>query len=190
MSKFKIGGIYTNKQNEEYVILENLGKYGFKVKFIEDDFIKRIPKSSIEKGYVKNTNKHEDKYSVGKIFKNNEGSYFEITSYVDEKRRIIKYLDKFEYEVEVLVTNILNGGIKNPFHPSVNSIGYFGVGEYVGSINNIKTKEYMNWKNILNRCYCPKELLKKPHTLTFLSVKSGIIFKYLLNGMKKTTHIT
>ena len=50
-----------------------------------------------------------------------------------------------------------NGGIENPFHPSVCGVGYIGVGNYT-KIDNKKC--YETWCNMLKRCY-DKEVQKR-----------------------------
>lgn len=46
--------------------------------------------------------------------------------------------------------------------PSVFGVGYFGIGPYKGRVDGKQTRAYMRWKGILERCYDPRYLLKRP----------------------------
>lgn len=48
---------------------------------------------------------------------------------------------------------IKKGQIKNPYHPSVCGIGYFGVGKYKSRKNSKVILSYNKWTGIINRCY-------------------------------------
>ena len=63
---------------------------------------------------------------------------------------------------EVTDYSIKNGSIKYPYHPSVLGKGYFGIGNYVSSVDGTKTSEYKIWRGILQRCYDPKWHQKHP----------------------------
>lgn len=58
--------------------------------------------------------------------------------------------------------NIKRGQIKNPYHPSVFVVGYFGVGNYKAKINNKNTEVYNTWCGMLRRCYDSKYHMKRP----------------------------
>jgi hypothetical protein len=60
------------------------------------------------------------------------------------------------------ISQIKKGEIKNPNHQSVLGVGYIGIGEYTIRQNGKVSKYYILWKNMLQRCYCPK--FKKTHT--------------------------
>ena len=49
-----------------------------------------------------------------------------------------------------------NGHIKCPFEPRYCNIGYLGEGKYKVMKNKEKTKEYITWSSMLNRCYSNK----------------------------------
>lgn len=51
---------------------------------------------------------------------------------------------------------IKRGGIKNPYHPSVCGIGYFGVGKYKAIERGKKTIVYYRWICMIGRCYDEK----------------------------------
>jgi len=63
------------------------------------------------------------------------------------------------------VCEIKNGSIKNPYHPSVCGIGYFGIGKY----NSQKGKVYQAWADMIKRCYSKNRQNTQP-TYTICSV--------------------
>lgn len=48
---------------------------------------------------------------------------------------------------------IMDGRIKNPYHPSVHKVGYIGVGKYPVSLNRKAIPHYEYWIGMLRRCY-------------------------------------
>ena len=58
--------------------------------------------------------------------------------------------------------NFKTGSIKNPMFPSVDEVGYFGIGKYVSRVDGKKTKPYIVWKNMIQRCYSEKWRVRYP----------------------------
>lgn len=90
---------------------------------------------------------------VGQTFLSKEGYNVEITEYFSFTNCTIQFDDKVgtilknkEYR------NIKKGTIKNPYHPTVHSVGYLGVGKYCCSIDGKHTKSGRAWYGIFNRC--------------------------------------
>jgi len=54
------------------------------------------------------------------------------------------------------------GNIKNPYHPSVFGVGYFGQGKYTAKIKGKHTKAYTVWHGMIERGYCIKLKEKRP----------------------------
>ena len=102
----------------------------------------------------------DEKYGVGKKFKTNEGYLVEVVEKINNGRRKIKFENG--YETMAKYYDIGEGRVKNPYHPSVYSVGYFGVGEYRASINYKQTPEYRIWANVLKRCYDEKNQERCP----------------------------
>lgn len=75
---------------------------------------------------------------------------------------IVEFQDKYKAKVHRSYKEFKNGNIKNPYHPSVYNVGYFGVGKYKAKENGIVSKEYDEWKGVLRRCYNEKEREKSP----------------------------
>lgn len=73
------------------------------------------------------------------------------------------YFPKYGYTItKNTYSNFKNGTIKCPYEPRICGIGYLGEGEYKGSVNNIQTKCYKAWHNMLRRCYDSSWHIKQP----------------------------
>ena len=100
---------------------------------------------------------------VGEIYVTNEGYKVEIVEYFNFYNCTIKFYDnKNTFLCRCRYEHIKKGSIKNPNHPSVCNIGYFGIGEYKSRVEGVKTKNYITWINLLKRCYDEKEVFKHP----------------------------
>ena len=94
---------------------------------------------------------------VGKVCKSKSSGDFKIVKYNDAKDVEIQFL-KTGFETVVELGNIRNGKVKDPYVPSVYGVGIIGA-KYPITINGVKTKEYMLWTRMLQRCY--SDTLKK-----------------------------
>ena len=97
---------------------------------------------------------------VGKVFKSKSSGYFKVLKYNDSRNAEIQFL-KTGYEMVAQLGHIKNGEVKDPYSPSVFGVGVVGT-KYPTKINDVQTKEYVLWKDMLKRCYCEKYHLKKP----------------------------
>ena len=94
----------------------------------------------------------DEKYGVGKVFKNNEGDLFEIVEKLDNCKRAIKFIGYDSIKI-TQTTSIRQGRMKNYEKPSVAGVGFIGVGEYEYKIDKKNNKEYELWRSIIKRCY-------------------------------------
>lgn len=102
---------------------------------------------------LKNNKKQE---RIGEIKKNNQGSYMKIINYKNANDVDIEFLDDFHYIIQgIRYRTFVAGSIKNPYYPSVFSVGMIGA-KYPSVQNNRQTKEYKAWKGILKRCFDTK----------------------------------
>jgi hypothetical protein len=99
---------------------------------------------------------------VGEEHLTNEGYLIEIIDSYGAHKHTIRFKDEKGTVMVRTYQNIINKNIKNPYHPSVFGIGYFGVGKYKAKENYKKTKTYNTWQSMLERCYCPKAQKKQP----------------------------
>ena len=88
---------------------------------------------------------------VGKVYKSKLSGDFKIVKYNDAKDVEIQFL-KTGFEMVVQLGSIRNGDVKDPYSPSVFGVGIIGA-KYPITINGVKTKEYVLWKGMLQRCY-------------------------------------
>lgn len=92
-----------------------------------------------------------------------EGKIFSSRSYGDFK--VIRYNGTFDVDIEFVTTktksnvelgNVKKGSVKDPYLPSIYGVGFIGKGIYTSRIDSIQTTTYKRWKEMLNRCYNPK----------------------------------
>jgi len=88
---------------------------------------------------------------VGKKNTTNEGYEVEIIGYTNNKNVDVIIDNKVIQKTSL--QQFEQGKLKNPYHPSVYGVGYFGEGRYKSAIDKIKTPYYMAWKGIMYRCY-------------------------------------
>ena len=88
---------------------------------------------------------------VGKVCKSLNSGDFKVVKYNNVRSVEIRFL-KTGYETTVQLTNIRNGYVKDPYVSSVYGIGVSGT-KYPITIDDVKTKEYGLWNNMLQRCY-------------------------------------
>ena len=106
-------------------------------------------------------------YYIGKIYITNENYKITVIGYENKKKVSIQFENG--YITNVMINNIKKGAIKNPYHPSVFNLGYYGVGKYRAKINRVDTKSYKTWYNMFLRCYSKKIQEKQP-TYTVCSI--------------------
>ena len=97
---------------------------------------------------------------VGKVFKSKSSGDFKVLKYNDGKNVEIQFLQT-GFEAKVQLGNIKNGGIKDPYLPSVFGVGIIG-NKYPSRVSGIKTKEYVLWCNMLQRCYSDSFKKQRP----------------------------
>ena len=97
---------------------------------------------------------------VGKICKSLNSGDFKILKYNNARSVEIQFL-KTGYEAIVELVQVKRGNIKDPYYPSVYSIGIVGT-KYPISDGEVLTKEYMLWCSMLQRCYSDFYKKKQP----------------------------
>ncbi len=97
---------------------------------------------------------------VGKVCKSNLSGDFKVLKYSDSKNIEIQFLNT-GFETKVQLGSIRNGEVKDPYLASVYGVGIVGT-KYPTMINGRKTKEYVLWCHMLERCYSDVYKKKKP----------------------------
>ncbi len=110
---------------------------------------------------------------VGKVYKSLNSGDFKILKYNGSKNVEIQFL-KTGYQTSVRLGDIRNGNLKDPYSPSVYSIGIVGT-KYPISEGGVLTKEYILWTHMLQRCYSDSYKKKQP---TYEGCEVGDNFKY------------
>ncbi len=95
---------------------------------------------------------------VGDRFKNTRGSEYLVIDYKNYENITVEFCDEHKYTVTKGGTCVKSGNIKNPYHPLLFGIGYYGVGSHkskLGSTNKGfgRLPAYSAWVNMLSRCY-------------------------------------
>lgn len=82
----------------------------------------------------------------------------EIISYTGRREVTVKFLQTGT--IRITRAELIRKGIaEDPMVPSVFSVGYLGLGKYNPKDNQ---REYVYWKGLLERSYCPKLSAKRP----------------------------
>lgn len=103
---------------------------------------------------VNRLNKHKlkTKNRLGEVFISNQGLFMEIIEYVDSMNCSVQFGNGFLVK-NIQYSQVKAGQVINLFYPSVEGIGYLGVGQHKASKSRKKTKAYSKWCGILNRGY-------------------------------------
>ena len=110
---------------------------------------------------------------VGKVFKSKLSGDFKIVKYNDSRNVEIQFL-KTGFEMFAHLGSIKNGNVKDPYSASVYGVGISGT-KYPPTINDVKTKEYGLWQNMLERCYSDTFKKRRP---TYGGCEASENFKY------------
>lgn len=156
---FKAGDEVVNKQGFKAVVTNRVSDGEVHIRF-EDGLEGVYNTHGLRNGVFEHTGHY---LKVGDKFKNTQGCDFEVIERQGYSKVKIKYLDTFGYEMFTSTDSIREGSVRNPYHPSVNSQGYKGNGDFSIHTQEGKVKrEYTLWNNMINRCYDEKELIKQP----------------------------
>jgi len=98
---------------------------------------------------------------TGEKFVTKEGCSVTVVKCTGTKKITIMFENGFVIE-NIQYSALKRGEIKNPYHPSVCGVGYFGVGVYKSQINKKQTKVYKTWHAMLHRCYDEKTQKRYP----------------------------
>lgn len=97
---------------------------------------------------------------VGDRFQSNTGMWCEVIKYNNCNDVLIKF-DAGDY-ANVQTSNLIRGRIKSAYDKSVYGIGYVGEGIFPPVVDGKRTKLYMVWFNMFNRCYNPETHSRQP----------------------------
>lgn len=99
---------------------------------------------------------------IGEINYNKFGSKMEIIEY-RKANDIDIYFEEYNYTKEhAQYDQFKKGKVKCPYEPRIYGVGFVGEGKYNPSENGKNTKCYSRWSHMLERCYDPKYIQKRP----------------------------
>ena len=97
---------------------------------------------------------------VGKVCKSKSSGDFKIVKYNNVRNVEIQFINT-GYRKVAEMKEVRNGGVKDPYSPSVYGVGVLGT-KYLASISGVQTKEYKLWCHMLVRCYSNSFKKKQP----------------------------
>ena len=86
---------------------------------------------------------------------NNQGYLMKIIEYKDRHNIKVEFQDEYKVILKCDYKQFEKGTLENPFHKTIFNIGFLGQGKYSPMENKKKTKCYLVWKSMLERCYNP-----------------------------------
>lgn len=97
-------------------------------------------------------------FRKGQVRRTKQGSEFTIIDVKNRGNITIEFNDSFKFRQTVSLMDIARGTAKNPYFPSVEGVGYVGVGKYVISTsdkdgNRKDSEAYDVWRSMMRRCY-------------------------------------
>ena len=110
---------------------------------------------------------------VGKLCRSKSSGDFKILKYNGSKDVEIQF-SKTGYETTVGLGHIKIGNVKDPYTPSVHGVDVTGT-KYSITVDDVITKEYDLWHNMLQRCYNGAFKKKRP---TYEGCEASENFKY------------
>ena len=90
---------------------------------------------------------------IGMTFVSKEGCKFFIKEYVNANDVVVKFIDEYGAEIHTKWDNCKKGKVKNPYFTSVFGVGCMGEGDFKTMVNGKITREYVLWRDMLQRCY-------------------------------------
>jgi len=92
---------------------------------------------------------------VGETRMSNEGYKIQVINGSDKPGHVVVSIDD-THKMTVNYNQFKSGSVKNPFHRSVYSMGYIGIGKYKTKENGKMVKAYVTWRDMMQRAYSPK----------------------------------
>ena len=110
---------------------------------------------------------------VGKVYKSKSSGDFKVLKYNNVRNVEIQFINT-GYRKVAEMKEVRNGGVKDPYSPSVYGVGIVGT-KYPSSKSGVQTKEYKLWCRMLVRCYSESFKKKQP---TYEGCEVSENFKY------------
>jgi hypothetical protein len=99
-----------------------------------------------------------DRIKVGEVYESKACGFFKILE-VNNAKDILCEFVKTGYQIRKQAVHVFQGSVKDPLHPVILGVGFFGVGNF----NTVDNREaHQKWRNMLTRCYDDKYQSKNP----------------------------
>lgn len=115
-------------------------------------------------------------YRIGETSINHQGCLMKIVEYINSNDIIVEFQDDYKGRVHTHRWSFLKGNVKNPYYPMVLGVGMIG-SKYPAKINNVETKEYQAWGNIIDRCFNKKIKEKCPTYQNVVCCDEWLLFE-------------
>lgn len=93
---------------------------------------------------------------LGYKIKNKQGYEIEVVEYTTSNDILVNFIGTDAF-IKTSWAALQSGRLENPYHPSVNGVGYKGVGRFPFIHDGKKTVANVKWLSMLNRCYNGRE---------------------------------
>ena len=175
------GTIYTTINGLEYTIVDYLGDYKYKIKFIKSGYMTDISLRSITSGRIRDYYDNplkRDTIEVGKEYISTTGSKFIVL-----KNIYPKYIVLFTETGNIDIFDrspVRRLEIKDKWAPSVYGIGIVGI----KNPKKYHKQEYLVWRSMIRRCYYQDDWAYQYYGAKGVSVcKRWLVFKYFLEDL-------
>lgn len=111
---------------------------------------------------------------LGEIAYNTYGTLMKIVEYKNNKDITIEFQDEYKIKRKTDYKCFRRGGVKNPYDKEVCGVAFIGEGEYNSKFHR---KAYLYWKCMIERCYDPYELNKRPTYIDCTVCKEWLNFQ-------------
>ena len=101
-------------------------------------------------------------YRIGETAKNNFGSTMIIKDYNGAKDIVVEFPEYNNWSIKTSYQQFKNGLIKCPYERRTFGVGFIGEGKYAPKEDGITTRRYEVWRDMIQRCYNDKMILKNP----------------------------
>ena len=97
---------------------------------------------------------------VGEVNNSDNFGAMEIVEYRNSQSLKVRFLTGSI--IKTTYNHFRDGNVKDPLFPSICGVGYIGFGKHKPNINKKRTKSYIAWKSMIQRCYNPYCINKGP----------------------------
>lgn len=172
--KERIGTINYNTNGELMKVVEYIDSHHVIVEF-QDEYKNQTTvywKTFID-GKVRNPIIYN---RVGLENINYQGCLMKIIEYGGRHDVVVEFQDEYKAHIHSDFGKFEDGGIKNPYIPTVYGVGMVGT-KYLTSCNNKLIKEYRTWVTMLKRCYDKKTKQDSPTYQNVICCKEWLLYE-------------